>query len=106
MATIESLVRRSAIASERIERRAAGIARALDIKVPQARTVRYPDAEHRRADADERIAELLTVVLRKIDAKAPELKDPEHGVINEQVTTYEQKGDVTHVRQHQQPLGG
>jgi hypothetical protein len=67
----------------------------------------YPDAEHKQADADERIAAILTAVLRAKDPKAPELKEPPQHVIYEQVTTYheqDEKGNSPDARSHAQPL--
>jgi hypothetical protein len=105
MATLQILAERRALASLVIERRAQGLARAFGISIPPLRDMAYPDAEHKQADADERIAAILTAVLRAKDPKAAELKDQPRGEIHEQVTTYQknEKGAYD-AESHSQPL--
>src|SRR3954468_11735471 len=105
MASPESLSARRSLAALAIERRSQGLARAFGISIPPKSRRSYPDPEHRQADEDERVAAILTSVLRAKDAKAPELKDLPQGQINETVTTYseDQKGNVN-VEHHTQPL--
>jgi hypothetical protein len=105
MATEQILAERRAHSAMSIDRRISGIARALKIELPPRHQFNYPDAEHRRADEDERTVAVLTAILRKVDPKAPELTDPRVGQINEQVTQYikDEKGNVN-VEQHSQPL--
>jgi hypothetical protein len=106
MATQQILAERRAHAASKIDRRAQGIARALKIEIPARRDLNYPDAEHRRADEDDRIVAILTSILRKLDVKAPELTDPNTGVINETVTVYgepDEKGNVN-AQLYSQPL--
>ena len=83
MATADSLERRRMIANSASERRARGLARVMGISIPPQPVRRYPDMLHRQADVDERIAAILTELLRKADPKAKELIDPPQGVINE-----------------------
>lgn len=105
MATQQILAERRAKASAVIEQRVKGLARLFGISAPQLPDRAYPDAEHKQADADERIAAILTAVLRARDAKAPELRDVPAHVIYETITTYDDKGDsdVRH-QTHTQPL--
>lgn len=83
MATQASIASRRDIAARAIERRAQGIARSLGIKFPPQSVRNYPDPDHRQADKDERVAEILTLILRKIDPKSKDLADPPQGVVSE-----------------------
>jgi hypothetical protein len=81
---LDSIAVRRDLAGRSIERRVSGIARARKIQLPPPLpNVRYPSAEHRAADSDERILDILTRVLKSLDPNAAELKDEPRGVINE-----------------------
>jgi hypothetical protein len=103
VATAESLARRRALAASAIERRVSGLARLFKITVPPRDLRAYPDSEHRQAETDERIAALLTALLRARDPKAPELHDPTQGVIHEFKTEDTMSG--THSGEEPKPQG-
>jgi hypothetical protein len=105
MASAASIVNRRALASLKIERRVAGLAREFKISVPPINRRSYPDPEHRQADLDERTVEILTRLLRAKNPKSPELDDLPQGQINEEVTTYskDEKGN-TYAEHSTKPL--